>query len=406
MSRRRLSMPLLFVMACFLAPFAAPALAQPQPDAEHQARARQTLDRAIAFLRSRQDSASGAWGVMPDDQPQLPAIAALVIRGLLLDPAIDASDPAVNRAVDWILTFRQKDGSICDKMMLPNYNTAIVISALSQIDRPDVSEAIAAAQAYLRGIQWDGQPDPSGIPIDKAHPFFGGAGYGRHQRPDNSNLNMLLEGMHDSGLPGDDPAFQRALVFLQRTQMLDSVNDMPYADGSNQGGFIYSTSVDASAIGSGQTYAKEPMIEETLDDGSVISRLRCYGSMTYAGFKSYLYADLARTDPRVTAAYDWIRRHYTVEENPNVGLEGYYYYLHTMTRALAAWGEPTITTIPSDGTTGQTRNWANDIIDRLASLQRDDGSFANDADRWMEGDPVLVTAYVVLALQYASGNAK
>jgi squalene-hopene/tetraprenyl-beta-curcumene cyclase len=34
----------------------------------------------------------------------------------------------------------------------------------------------------------------------------------------------------------------------------------------------------------------------------------------------------------------------------------------------------------------------------LTALQGADGSFTNPADRWMEGDPVLATAYALLAL--------
>lgn len=143
------------------------------------------------------------------------------------------------------------------------------------------------------------------------------------------------------------------------------------------------------------------MVEETLDDGSVVSRLRCYGSMTYAGFKSYIYANLDRDDQRVVAAHDWLRRHYTLDENPGMGMQGYYYYLVTMSRALDAWGSTTITPLNRDGTPAEPRDWANDLIAKIASLQRPDGSFVNESDRWMEGDPVLVTAYALLALQHA-----
>ncbi len=400
-----LSSGFLLTLACLTSP----ALAQAQPDAQHQDLARATLDKAVTFLKSKQDPATGAWALQTDGKPQLPAISALVVKGLILDPTVGPHDPAVTRAVQWIMTYRQKDGGIYDQDTLPNYNTAIAISALARLDDPEIKQAVADAQKFLRTIQWDGQTDPAGVVIDKAHPFFGGAGYGGHQRPDNSNLAMLLEGMHESGLKGDDPVFQKALVFLQRTQMLDSVNDMPYADGSRQGGFIYSIGPNAASAGQGQSYAAQPMIDETLDDGSTISRLACYGSMTYAGFKSYLYADLAHDDPRVQAAYRWIRANYTLDENPAVGMQGYYYYLHTMSRALSAWGAPTLTTLVPDEagkdlTEGAQRNWANDLIAKLSALQKEDGSFVNSADRWMEGDPVLVTAYAVLALQYATAH--
>ena len=42
--------------------------------------------------------------------------------------------------------------------------------------------------------------------------------------------------LQDAGVPGDDPAVQRALVFLERTQMNGATNSMPYAEGSTQGG--------------------------------------------------------------------------------------------------------------------------------------------------------------------------
>ena len=37
----------------------------------------------------------------------------------------------------------------------------------------------------------------------------------------------------------------------------------------------------------------------------------------------------------------------------------------------------------------------------MVRMQREDGSWVNDADRWYESNPYLVTAYSVLALQAA-----
>ena len=39
-----------------------------------------------------------------------------------------------------------------------------------------------------------------------------------------------------------------------------------------------------------------------------VSRLRSYGSMSYAGFKSLIYAKLPRNDERVLAAYKAVKR--------------------------------------------------------------------------------------------------
>ena len=51
-------------------------------------------------------------------------------------------------------------------------------------------------------------------------------------------------------------------------------------------------------------------------------------------------------------------------------------------------------------------DWQNDLADKLAELQKADGSWSNDADRWMEGDPRLVTAFALIALNNALGLEK
>jgi squalene-hopene/tetraprenyl-beta-curcumene cyclase len=103
----------------------------------------------------------------------------------------------------------------------------------------------------------------------------------------------------------------------------------------------------------------------------------------------------------VVGAFDWIRRNYTVSENPGVGTDGQYYYYVTFARALDAWGEPMIETIRPDGSK-ETRDWAMDLIEALAKLQNADGSFKSVDDRWMENNPVLITAYALLALEHAA----
>src|SRR5260370_15366378 len=66
--------------------------------------------------------------------------------------------------------------------------------------------------------------------------------------------------------------------------------------------------------------------------------LRSYGSISYAGMLSYIYANLKRGDPRVAAVFDWLRQNYTLEENPGMGPAGLYYYFHTLTKALTIYG--------------------------------------------------------------------
>jgi len=366
-------------------------------DESHRRTAERLIDDAIGYLRENQDE-SGGWGLR-ERGPVFPGITALAVRGMVLSPEIDREDEHVSDAVSFMLGYVQDDGGIYDRA-LASYNTSLCLSAFGALEDPRAAAVIKPAQDFLRSIQWsdDAADHPESGRVDPDHPFYGGVGYGGSSRPDNSNLSIMLQSLRDSGLASDDPAYQRALTFLERTQMHDTINDMPYAEGSRQGGFIYATSPSGEEPGVGES--KAGTITETTPGGRTIERLRAYGSMTYAGFKSYIYADLGRDDPRVQLAYDWIRNHYTLEENPGVGQQGYYYYLMTFALALDAWGLPTIeVTLPSGSV--ETRDWANDLIDALAERQRPDGSWVNTNDRWMEGDPQLVTAYALLALQTA-----
>ncbi|MCB9838470.1 MAG: terpene cyclase/mutase family protein [Phycisphaeraceae bacterium] len=370
-------------------------------DEAHYERALTMVDRATAYLRSQQDLATGGWAVNPQG-PQFPAITGLVVTGMLMSPQIGAGDPAVAGGLEFILKYAQPDGGIYDRV-LASYNTSICLSALSRAKEPDAVAALGPGVAFLRSLQWSeaAGEHPEARVVQSSDPFYGGVGYGSHSRPDLSNLQYMLQALHDAGVPGDDPAFQRAVVFLQRTQMDDEINDQAYADGSSQGGFIYSTGPEEAQAGEGES--KAPMIWETTDDGQRVSRLRCYGTMTYAGFKSYLYADLDRDDERVRLAYDWIRSNYTLAENPGLGTEGQYYFYMVFGKALRAWGLPMIEVVGADGST-QTRDWANDLIDQLATLQNEDGSFKSVNKRWMEDNQTLITAYALIGLQNALGR--
>ena len=181
-------------------------------DDEHWAQGNEAIEHGIAYLRSTQ-SDDGSWSPQPG-----PAITAMVLAVMLERPNISATDPAVQKALNYVLSKRQPDGGIHDGI-LENYNTAICLAALARVnDRPDSAEAIAKAQQYLRGLQWHDQADPQDQPIDTSHPYYGGAGYGKHGRPDLSNTQIMIEGLYQSGLDCDDPVFIRALAFITRCQ--------------------------------------------------------------------------------------------------------------------------------------------------------------------------------------------
>src|SRR6185295_9221725 len=113
-------------------------------------------------------------------------------------------------------------------------------SALARVNTPEAKAAIKPAQDFLKSLQFGEAAATTGAAakeaqkVDKDHAFYGGVGYGRSGRPDLSNTAFFIEALRDSGVPADDPAIQRALVFLKRVQMDDRINDMPYAKGSRQ----------------------------------------------------------------------------------------------------------------------------------------------------------------------------
>lgn len=376
-------------------------------DDAHWKKADESIKKGIAFLKAQQGE-DGSW------MPQIgPAVTGMALTALLEQPEIGPNDPAAKKAIAYILKRAQEDGSIRNGSdgILASYNTSICLSALARVgNNAEVAEVIRKGQEFLRGTQWIvGMIDPHGKVIDEKHPYAGGFGYGKHGRPDISNTQMALQAMHDTGVDCNDPVFQRALVFLNRLQATED-NDLN-ADKFEKldGGFIYATSVNKDAIGKPESKANQDQIDEA-KAGRAVSGLRSYGSVTYAGFKSLIYANLDRDDKRVQAAMSWISKNYQLDVNPGMPeaqkLQGLYYYYLAMARAMNAWGSSSIEVVDKSQPAGAEpvmvkRDWANDMIDVVAGLQDEDGSWTNLANRWLEDQPVLVTAYSVIALQNA-----
>ena len=328
------------------------------------------VQKGVEFLKSRQD-ANGSWSASVS-----PAVTALIVHAML-ENGVSPQDPAIEKAVKYLQSFQQEDGGYyAPESKVKNYETAVMVLALQGLNEDGkYDEAIKKADAFVRGLQWD-----EGEGKERDDPFYGGAGYGGHSRPDLSNTSFMLDALKAAGAGENDPAIQKALVFVSRTQNLESqYNTTPFSAKVNDGGFYYTP----AAGGTSQAGPTE--------NGG----LRSYGSMTYAGLKSMVYAGLTRDDPRVRAALEWIRRHYTVDENPGLGLQGLYYYYHTFAKTLSVLGDDYLVDAQ-----GIRHDWRKELAERLFELQKENGSWVNTADRWYEGDPNLVTAYSLMALSY------
>jgi squalene-hopene/tetraprenyl-beta-curcumene cyclase len=281
----------------------------------------------------------------------------------------------VQRGLKQIEAAIQPDGGIyLPESTHQNYETAIALLALTSANADGRYNApISKAVAYLKDIQWDVKEAG-----DRSNLAFGGGGYGSHSRPDLSNTVFLLDALKAAGVSSHDEAMQNAMVFVSRCQNLSSPdNTTPFAGKIQDGGFYYTPAAGGSSPAG------------TTPEGG----LRSYGSMTYAGLRSMIYAGVTADDPRVQAAQNWIRRFYSLNENPGIGQSGLYYYYQTFAKTLDALGENQFVDAQN-----VKHDWRAELAEKLISQQKENGSWSNETTRWYEGDPNLVTGYALMSL--------
>ncbi|MGW8258160.1 MAG: prenyltransferase/squalene oxidase repeat-containing protein [Thermoguttaceae bacterium] len=362
----------LFVHSCIFFIFLATCtvLGAEEKPADAQAYSR-SVERAIQYLFTKGQAVDGSFSAQAG-----PGVTAVVTAGILKHGR-GPTDPAVAKSLNYLQGFVQADGGIYAKdSFYKNYETCLALMCFVEANRAGKYDTIIKnADKFLRENQWD---EKTGI--ERSNPAYGGTGYGRHKRPDLSNTNFFLDALKAAGHGPDDEAVKKALIFVSRCQNLESAhNTLPCATKNPDGGFYY------TPAGGGVSQAG------TLPHGG----LRSYGSMTYAGLKSMIYAGVSEDDPRVKAAIKWLQSHYDLTSNPGMGSSGLYYYYHTFAKALDAVGKPVFV-----DQHGVKHDWRHDLLAQLLSRQRANGSWVNEDHRWMEGDPNLVTGYVLLTLAY------
>jgi squalene-hopene/tetraprenyl-beta-curcumene cyclase len=336
--------------------------------------------KAARFLQSTQDK-NGGWST-----DKSPGITGIALTGLLKAGQTTSQDPVGQKALKYIESLVNPEAKHIagkdPKVQLQNYVTSINVMALMEAKQDAKYKAIIGdAVAFLKKLQWD-EDDGK----DSSSDFFGGAGYDSKSRPDLSNTQMFLDAMKAAGVGPDDPALKNALIFVNRCQNIKGeTNDRPWAKLIGDGSFIYTAATGGAT----------KVVDQPLDNGA----LPGYGSMTYAGIKSMIYCGVAKDDPRIKKAYEWIQNNYSVDVNPGMpetrSQWGMYYYYHTMAKSLDALGVDYVV-----DSKGVKHDWRKDITEALAKRQRADGSFANPATNWMEADQNLTTGYALMALSY------
>jgi squalene-hopene/tetraprenyl-beta-curcumene cyclase len=245
------------------------------------------IGKGLTWLASKQ-SPWGGWS-----QEEHPALTGLVLTAFQGDPSRfyrNKAQKQIEQGYTYILKKVKPDGGIYGSG-LANYNTSVCMMALYVANRPEYEKTLRRARNFIVGLQDDqakkGNPNS---PID------GGIGYGgTYPHSDLSNTTFALEALYytrylEKEVGGDQEIkqlnWQAALRFVSRCQNLPGYNDQKWAsdDPQNKGGFIYFPGDSKSG-------------QVKLADGRVA--LRSYGSMSYAGLLSYIYAQMNKEDPRV-----------------------------------------------------------------------------------------------------------
>ncbi len=338
------------------------------------------IEKGLRWLEAQQDS-KGFWS-----QPIHPALTALVLTAYMGEPGHHfnkKNNPFIQKGYSYLMKCVQPDGGIYVHS-LANYNTAVCMMAFQLTHDPFYTSVLVKARNFLVGLQSDF--DKKG---ETDSPYDGGIGYGdSYSHSDMSNTLFALEALYYTEYLRQDTvvAFKKlnwsaAIQFIQRCQNLPGYNDQPWASGDslNKGGFVYFP---------GNSKAGEMILS------SGKKALRSYGSISYAGLLSYVYARLKPDDLRVKAVFEWLQRNYTLDENPGMGKQGLFYYYLTMAKALSIYGVSELTL-----KNGQKINWRKGLALKLLDLQDGQGFWVNTSGRWWERDPVLVTSYAVITLE-------
>ena len=325
--------------------------------------------RGAKFLLSRQ-AADGHWS-----DPQMPALTALPLWALSGAAAAQGeafrakSEGARKKAAEFVLKTQRPDGGFYVPKPgrggsgLGNYNPSVCLAALFDSGLAPKS-ALLKARAYIASSQLAGDDT-----------MAGGFGYDKVSRRRYADLSNTAYAMSAMAKTASLEEFRMGgeRVDLDWDMALRFVENLMKKDGPEAGGAAYND--------------RTPQAGTTTNAQGRV-HLRAYGSMTYAAVLSMCSAKLDRGDPRVRQSLEYLTKYWSVNENPGMGNQGLYYFYDIMARALSAAGVEKV----------GAHDWKRELSAKVVSLQKPDGSWANDNNRFWEADPILCTSFALLVL--------
>ena len=321
------------------------------------------------FLLSKQ-APDGHWS-----DPQMPALTALPLWALSAStPQLKHSNNhtlkhSLSKAASFVLKTQRDDGGFYVPKPgrggsgLGNYNTSVCLSALFDSGLAPKA-ALLKARTYIASSQLGGDDTMAG--------GFGYDKISRRRYADLSNTSYAMSAMARTASLEEfrtdgkkaDIDWDKALSFVQ---------NLIEIEGPEKGGAAYNE--------------RTPQAGTTTNAQGRV-HLRAYGSMTYAAVLSMCSAKLDKRDPRVRQSLEYLTKYWSVDENPGMGNQGLYYFYDIMARALSAAGVEKV----------GDHDWKKELSAKVVSLQKPDGSWANDNNRFWEADPVLCTSFALLVL--------
>ncbi len=347
------------------------------PEEALRARARDAVQRGVAWLVGQQDSGgrfpSSTYGFLSGGESLTPfALTALLT--LPPDALADIATP-VQRALRAIATMPDTSGAIGFGGVGPDYPvyaTGMGAFCLGQVRPAGWEQAVAPMLAWLRTQQFSG-------PQWRAHPALGGFGMGWTTEPEPPNAGHVdlsmsrraIEAFRACGVPDGDPTLRLANRFLARCQAQD-------------GGFLYSP------------------VEVALNKGLVIGDVQqSYGSATADGLLAAFavwgpgWPDLSPRPPMIERALLRLSALHRVDENPGVRggpMEPFAVAMRGSYRAAAA---------QVFRVAGGPDGWRAPLMEAVLAEQQPDGRWQSESPLQKEDDPLVATAFAVTALNHA-----
>lgn len=359
------------------------------------------LERAANFLWSKQ-SDDGSWrseyyGVMRSGQSLTP----LVLHALMQSIDSLSSDEAGNarRAAQFIIEHLDAHGAVgrsdLDVLEYPVYSTAYAVESLQRIQTyrellgPAGWEAIRRMQKFLISAQY--QESHGFQPADAAYGSWG------FNTPVRRGVVGHLDIAHT----------RKALTALQTWQDRDALQQAQAR--SKYFLLLMQKHRDATAQQPQPSSSRDDATAATFDGGFYFSPTalsankalydeehqswRSYATATCDGILALQAAGVEPSDPRLTAALEWLRRHADVDYPQGVPTDHpepwgdaiRFYHYAVRAEVYRRFNFPA---------TDKTQ-----LVEAVIHRQQPDGSFVNtDSPLMKEDDPLVATALAVIAL--------